>query len=537
MDCKTSGNYTCTSQSIWFPQNVAGTKKSLIYGRDDSFGDGGRAAQLFYALNGWLDVDINYGGTYQYHGGIMYCNIGFVESCPFAPNRWRCGTSGDDCNHPVLLSSSDPTPAPTSNPTPTPTHIPIQSPTSNQTPAPTSNPTPSPTFQPSQVPTSIPTSAPTSNPSPSPTTYPTSSPTNNPTPSPTNNPTPAPTSNPSPSPTNNPSPSPTNNPTPAPTSYPTSSPSNNPTSNPAPDPTVNPTDIKTTIFNNGDQIDIGNQNEIGIGNDDESAFTVIIISIIVGVLVTFCMIGFVVYKNKINEKIKNETITIQTDATIKTTDHGEEEDDDDIIGIIDLQRDKHVATNNIYNIDKSNGDNIQQIVVSNDNIISVEGVGNDQSEHSEILYKLQLSSITPETASTNWDKIRKSMDSEILYDNNHQITTFSPDHPEQSHNKNDNEISSDDDSIFNTTSPITTGGGRSIGDNHNEYEWIESALKQCDEIEWMQYIDNFRKQKVTDCRLKHIINDDILNQLIPEIGVRFEFKALYDNKQKLTDHI
>merc|ERR1712157_628771 len=104
---------------------------------------------------------------------------------------------------------------------------------------------------------------------------------------------------------------------------------------------------------------------------------------------------------------------------------------------------------------------------------------------------------------------------------------------EQTHKRTDSEILYD----ANVTPAIqtTTGGGQDIDDDHDGYEWIETALKQCDEIGWMQYLDNFKKQAVTDCRLKHVINDEILNQLIPEIDIRKKFKALFDNKQKVTD--
>eukprot|EP01084_Bolivina_argentea_P064670 117914_1 len=62
------------------------------------------------------------------------------------------------------------------------------------------------------------------------------------------------------------------------------------------------------------------------------------------------------------------------------------------------------------------------------------------------------------------------------------------------------------------------------------YKGIERILKKCDSDEWEQYLDNFKKHKVTDVRLKLINDDDeIWNILIPEYGVRIEFKQYIFN--------
>merc|ERR1712113_877193 len=60
----------------------------------------------------------------------------------------------------------------------------------------------------------------------------------------------------------------------------------------------------------------------------------------------------------------------------------------------------------------------------------------------------------------------------------------------------------------------------------NEYKWIENTLKKLDKSEWNRYLNNFKKNKITDLRLKHIAFDDkdVWKQLIPEIGVRYEFQ-------------
>eukprot|EP01084_Bolivina_argentea_P046246 85166_1 len=228
LDCQIDGSYTCTSQSIWFPPKDGTSLKNLIYGRDDSFSDGnGRAPQLFYAINGWSDINIEYdtqNKNWQYHSGTMYCNINYIQSCSFASNSFSCG-SGDNCDTPILIATSSPTP--TSQPTHTPTSQPTPAPTTQPTPAPTLQPTPAPTIQPTPAPTSQPTYLPSKTPSINPTNSITNSPTIisiNPTKTPsliTLQPIESPTNNPIAIPTNNPSIYPTKYPTKYPIKYPT----------------------------------------------------------------------------------------------------------------------------------------------------------------------------------------------------------------------------------------------------------------------------------------------------------------------------
>ena len=211
-----NGKRTCTSQSIWFPPNDEGTPRSMIYARDDSFSYN----QQFYAVNGWLDVNINYEGTYEYQSGTMHCDIGYAQSCSFDANSYSCANGGDDCDNPNLSTPSNPAPSLKSDPTtfptemPTastslPTSIPILSPSSNPSRMPTRSPvlistivpsidptsSPISTFNPdvavpidvSEMPTIGPTASPTLNRNPSPTSYPTAAvPTTIPTYKPTN---------------------------------------------------------------------------------------------------------------------------------------------------------------------------------------------------------------------------------------------------------------------------------------------------------------------------------------------------------------
>eukprot|EP01084_Bolivina_argentea_P056210 102907_1 len=93
--------------------------------------------------------------------------------------------------------------------------------------------------------------------------------------------------------------------------------------------------------------------------------------------------------------------------------------------------------------------------------------------------------------------------------------------------KNENYITDNEDSICSMDQIQTTMG------NENNYEWIENALKKCDNTEWYKYLHNFKKHKINEQRLKHLPNDDedLWKEVIPEIGIRYQFKALWKNRQ------
>ena len=58
----------------------------------------------------------------------------------------------------------------------------------------------------------------------------------------------------------------------------------------------------------------------------------------------------------------------------------------------------------------------------------------------------------------------------------------------------------------------------------NEYEWIQKSLEQCDKLDWQKYLNNFKKHKITDKRIKLFpFQHEIWKILLPEIGVRYEF--------------
>ena len=102
-----------------------------------------------------------------------------------------------------------------------------------------------------------------------------------------------------------------------------------------------------------------------------------------------------------------------------------------------------------------------------------------------------------------------------------------------------------------------------FGEADTEYIEVANILRECDELEWKRHLNNFQRQKVNDKRLPFILkkrdelqwkkhlnnfqtqmvndkrlqfilnNDDneVWKELIPEIGIRFQFKALWKDKQ------
>ena len=64
------------------------------------------------------------------------------------------------------------------------------------------------------------------------------------------------------------------------------------------------------------------------------------------------------------------------------------------------------------------------------------------------------------------------------------------------------------------------------------YQWIKCALMEIDGDDWRLYVSNFRKNKVTENRLRDLKGSD-LKELIPKIGPRNEFEKLL--RQRLEE--
>ena len=133
---KSGESKTANSGLFYFPPKDGDTPRAYIIAQDEWFNGIDRNAQRFYAINGWKDVSIFYNSTdYSRHAGIMYCNIGYIDSCPFDENGWRCDPNNTICDDPILIPTNKPSPIPT---------IPSQSPSLDPTNDPNSFPSVSP---------------------------------------------------------------------------------------------------------------------------------------------------------------------------------------------------------------------------------------------------------------------------------------------------------------------------------------------------------------------------------------------------------
>ena len=86
----------------------------------------------------------------------------------------------------------------------------------------------------------------------------------------------------------------------------------------------------------------------------------------------------------------------------------------------------------------------------------------------------------------------------------------------------------DDDGIYQKPSLCHDTEGS------NDYYQIEQCLKLCDQNEWQKYLKNFRQNKVSDCRVSGLDPND-WKELLPPIGVRNEFKALWNQYERQKD--
>merc|ERR1712228_1610 len=68
----------------------------------------------------------------------------------------------------------------------------------------------------------------------------------------------------------------------------------------------------------------------------------------------------------------------------------------------------------------------------------------------------------------------------------------------------------------------------------NNYQQIEQCLKLCDDTEWQKYLKNFKENKVSDYRVSGLESHD-WRELIPPIGVRNEFKTLWNQCDRHKD--
>ena len=147
-------SYQVRGISIWFPERdeITHVKKAQVISYDDDGLSGyyGLWPISFYAIHGWLDVEVIYEAINEQHGAIMHCNINYTDTCRVADDSWTCIPSNTICDNP-FNETLPPTLSPTYPPTAAPTLTPTISPTLEPTPytsAPTLIPTLEPTHQP-----------------------------------------------------------------------------------------------------------------------------------------------------------------------------------------------------------------------------------------------------------------------------------------------------------------------------------------------------------------------------------------------------
>merc|ERR1712129_332584 len=69
--------------------------------------------------------------------------------------------------------------------------------------------------------------------------------------------------------------------------------------------------------------------------------------------------------------------------------------------------------------------------------------------------------------------------------------------------------------------------GKGELESDSDYAKIKKVLMLCDKQDWAFYLNNFQRHKMTDKRLETYIHDAIWEPLIPDLGVRLDFKALF----------
>ena len=142
---KPTDTSTARGISIWFPPRT----KSFIRSYITAMGNGlnglyGYIPLHFYALNGFEDVEIDYRGDYDGHGGVMHCHDGYLDSCWFADDSYSCNDRNTICDFATRSPTIYPSESPIIESTAIPTTISTITPTSS-----TISPTDIPTIQPS----------------------------------------------------------------------------------------------------------------------------------------------------------------------------------------------------------------------------------------------------------------------------------------------------------------------------------------------------------------------------------------------------
>eukprot|EP01083_Nonionella_stella_P097595 274336_1 len=116
---------SCLDLSIYCPpRHLNGSKNCFIEGNGNLGAYHEWRPMHIYARNGWLDIEIDYNGTFNhgsnsyFHAGVMHCSNAsqYDMYCDMSVNAWSCRNPHDYCNNPTPLllinttSTTDETP-------------------------------------------------------------------------------------------------------------------------------------------------------------------------------------------------------------------------------------------------------------------------------------------------------------------------------------------------------------------------------------------------------------------------------------------
>eukprot|EP01084_Bolivina_argentea_P047512 87550_1 len=412
----------------------------------------------------------------------------------------------------IILSRND-----ASFPTPTPTLQPTNSP-SSLTSIPSSNPSSIPSETPSYSPSSTSLA-----PSLAPSLFPSNTPSNPPTTAPSLFPSAAPSVSPSVSPTKFPSESPTYSPSIVPTQFPSDSPSNVPSISPSDSPSISPSNSPSfspiysrTIFPTKTQTEIptsltfissltlskigSNGAEYKDNNSLETELIVLIIGGIVIISILIIILYIIIKKTKARQKNDNaeedkkDTKNQRMNATEMQIIHNKHTNQNEISHLIkkaDLEtQNENKSVNDNENDDESIDD------MYNEQVIPIKQTVNGNENIEDILP-------LPEESK----QINNNITGEAMQ---HKIET--------------------DDTNYNMEgNNVETNKHNKCGESNDfvGYEWIKNTLSKIDEEDWEKYLNNFKKHKITDFRLKNFTEEQHFKELIPEIGVRSEMIQIW----------
>eukprot|EP01084_Bolivina_argentea_P173122 299857_1 len=147
------------------------------------------------------------------------------------------------------------------------------------------------------------------------------------------------------------------------------------------------------------------------------------------------------------------------------------------------------------------------------------------SQHQILCQKVASNTNIPMDDIDDTQNVSASSDIYEIHENQNEETN-GKNSKEKHEQDNDNEVNQ-------VEGPVNRGQA------DDEYVDIINVLRECDDVEWKRYLDNFKKNKSNDKRLKKYwlqYSDEEWQQLIPEFGLRYQFKDLWGEKLKNHHH-